>query len=177
MNYPHLHLMINHVPVIGAVVALLLLGWSLVTRRRDLIRLALIVTLLVGLSAYPAFFTGDEAHEQLEDVRGFDHDLIHEHEQAADWALWCMLGTAAIAALGLWTSRQDRAVPRWVGLATMTGLLLSGVVVTRTALLGGEIRHPELTGPIWAPPDVSKSVPLDSTSTPRHHEHEDKNHD
>lgn len=168
MNYPHLHLMINHLPVIGAVVALLLLGGSLVTRRRELIRLSLFVTLLVGLSVWPAFFTGDEANEQLEDVRGFDKDLMEEHEESADWALWFLLGTAAIAGAGLWVSRKDREVPRWAGPATMAALILSTAVVARTALLGGEIRHPETTGPLWAPPDVSKSVMLDSASTGRH---------
>lgn len=172
MNYPHLHLMINHLPVVGAIVALLLLGWSLVTRRRDYIRLSLVVTLLVGLSAYPVFFTGDEAHEQLEDVRGFDHDLVEEHEESADWALWTLLGTAAIAALGLWASRRDREIPRWVGMATMAGLILSTAVVARTALLGGAIRHPETTGPLWAPPDVSKSVLLDSIPPRGEHTHD-----
>lgn len=176
MNYPHLHLMINHAPVIGAVVALLLLFWALMTRRRDFIRLALVVTLLAGLSTYPAFFTGDEAHEQLEDVEGFDHDLIHEHEDAADWALRTMLGTALIAALGLWVSRKDREVPRWAGVATLLALIFSSSVVARTAWLGGEIRHPEATGPLWAPPDVAKSVMLDSASSGRHH-HDDHDHD
>lgn len=162
MNYPHLHLMVNHLPIVGAILALLLLGWSLVTRRRDFIRLSLFVTLLAGLSVYPAFLTGDEANEQLEDVRGFDHDLVEEHEEAADWALWILLGTGAIAALGLWASRKDREVPRWAGAAAMVGLILSTSVLARTAWLGGEIRHPEAAGPLWAPPDVSKSVLLDS---------------
>ena len=100
MNYPHLHLMINHIPVLGSILALLLLTWALVTRRRDFIRLSLFVTLLAGLSVYPAFFTGDEADEQLEDVQGFDHDIVEEHEESADWALWILLGTGAVAALG-----------------------------------------------------------------------------
>ena len=172
MNYPHLHLMINHVPVLGTVLALLLLTWALVTRRRDFIRFSLFVTLLAGLSVYPAFFTGDEAHEQLEDVKGFDHDLIHEHEESADWALWILLGTGTIAALGLWASRKDREVPRWAGTATLVGLLLSSSVAARTAWLGGEIRHPETTGPLWAPPDVSKSVMLDSVSAGKHRDHD-----
>ena len=167
MNYPHLHLMINHRPVVGAIIALLLLGWSLVTRRREFIRVGLFVTLLVGLSAYPAFLTGDEASEQLEDVQGFDNDLVEEHEEAADFALWALLGTAAIAALGLWTSRKGREVPRWAGAAAMAGLIFSTAVVGRTALLGGEIRHPETAGPLWAPPDVSKSVMLDSAGGAR----------
>jgi len=47
------------------------------------------------------------------------------------------------------------------------GLLFSASAIARTAWLGGEIRHPETTGPLWAPPDVSKSVMLDSASTPR----------
>ena len=50
MNYPHLHLMLNHFPVLGIILALLLLRWALVTRRRDFIRLSLVVTLLAGLS-------------------------------------------------------------------------------------------------------------------------------
>ena len=176
MNYPHLHLMINHIPVLGAVLALLLLTWALVTRRRDFVRLSLFITLLAGLSAYPAFFTGDEAHEQLEDVEGFDHDLIHEHEDAADWALRCMLGTAVIAGLGLWASRKGRDVPRWAKATTMAALLFSTSVVARTAFLGGEIRHPEAGGPLWAPPDVPKAVMLDSASTDRHR-HKDHDHD
>jgi uncharacterized membrane protein len=167
MNYPHLHLMVNHIPVLGTILALLLLTWALVTRRRDFIRLSLFVTLLAGLSVWPAFFTGDEAHEQLEDVKGFDHDVVEEHEESADWALWILLGTGAVAALGLWASRKDREVPRWAGTAAMVGLLLSSSVAARTAWLGGEIRHPETTGPLWAPPDVSKSVMLDSASAAR----------
>jgi hypothetical protein len=173
MNYPHLHLMLNHIPVLGSILALLLLTWAMVTRRRDFIRLSLFVTLLAGLSVYPAFFSGDEAHEQLEDVQGFDHDLIHEHEEAADWALWILLGTGAVAGLGLWASRGDRGVPRWAGTSAMVGLLFSVSATARTAWLGGEIRHPETTGPLWAPPDVSKSVMLDSASTPRHQDHDD----
>lgn len=164
MNYPHLHLMLNHAPVIGGVVAILLLGWALVTRRRDMIRLALAVTVLVGLSTYPAVFTGDEAHEQLHKVQGFDHDTIEEHEEAADWALYAMLGAAAVAAAGLWLSRKERDVPRWAGLLAMVVLLWAFSVVARTAYLGGEIRHPEAEGPLWAPPNVSKAVPPDSAS-------------
>jgi cytochrome bd-type quinol oxidase subunit 1 len=177
MNYPHLHMMLNHFPVVGAIVALLLLSWALITRRRELIRLSLVVTLFVGLSAYPAFFTGDEAHEQLEDVQGFDHDLIDDHEDAADLALWALLATAGIAALGLWVSRKEREVPRWAGAATIAALIFSTTVVARTALLGGEIRHPEATGPLWAPPDVSKSVLLDSASTGDGQKHKDRDRD
>ena len=172
MNYPHLHLMLNHIPVLGVILALLLLTWALVTRRRDFIRLSLFVTLLAGLSVYPAFLSGHEAHEQLEDVQGFDHDLIEEHEDSADWALCILLGTGALAALGLWASRKGREVPRWAGTAAMAGLLFSASVAVRTAWLGGEIRHPETTGPLWAPPDVSKAVMLDSASTPRHRPHD-----
>ena len=167
MNYPHLHLMMNHAPVIGAVVAILLLAWALVKRRRDMIRLALAVTLLTGLSTYPAFFTGDEAHEQLEKVQGFDDDMVEEHEEAADWALYAMLAAAAVAAAGLWVSRKDREVPRWAGLLTMVVLLWAFSVLARTAYLGGMIRHPEADGPLWVPPDVSKAVMLDSATAPR----------
>ena len=58
----------------------------------------------------------------------------------------------------------------------MAALLFSTSVLARTAYLGGEIRHPEAGGPLWAPPDVSKSVLLDSDTLARRR-HKDHDHD
>lgn len=152
MNYPYLHLVLNHLPVIGAFVALLLLTWGVLRGSRDVTRLALGAALIVGLLAYPAYFTGDEAHEQLEDLPGYDHDRTHEHEEAAEVALIAMLVTAATGGLGLWVSRGERGIPVWsVGLVGLS-LVASAGLITRAAVLGGEITHLEARQPINAPP-------------------------
>lgn len=178
MNYPHLHLLVNHFPVVGALLALGFLVWALVTRQRALTRVALVMTLIAGASSWPATFTGEEAHEQLEDVQGFDHDMVHDHEEAAELAMYVMLGTAVLALVGLWSSRGGRDVPKWAGMVTLLALLASTVLVARAAWAGGVIRHPEIDGPLTAPPMVPLAVPLDAgtgAATPDSvmHRHED----
>ncbi len=184
MNYPHLHLMVNHLPVIGAFVALGLVLWALLKGSRELMRLALGVTLLAGLSSYVAFFTGDEAHEQLEDMKGYDHDRTHEHEEAAEAAMIVMLVTGGLGGVGLFVSRGDRKVPGWASGLVTVGLLASSAAVVRAALLGGAISHVEVRQPLFQPPTEagSPSAPatVDSTGAAKQthadgteHEHKD----
>ncbi|MCU0622085.1 MAG: hypothetical protein MUC69_11355 [Gemmatimonadales bacterium] len=152
MNYPHLHLMLNHVPVLGAFFSLALLAWALLRGSRELLRVALVVTLVSGVSAWPAYLTGDEAHEQVEEFPGFDHDLTHEHEDAADFGLAAMLITAGAAGVALWLGRGGREVPRWSRRAVLLIQLWSAATMARTAWLGGGIRHDEARGALTSPP-------------------------
>ena len=158
MNYPHLHLLINHVPILGSFAALLLVLYAMKSGSREVTRLSLWVALVMGLSVYPAYFTGDEAHEQVEDYPGFDHDTTHEHEDAAEWALVIMLATAGVAGVALYLGRGDRTEPRWSRGALLAGLLLSTASVTRTAWIGGEIRHEEIRGSLLAAPVMPEGV-------------------
>ena len=43
MSATHLHLLINHLPVMGGPIAIVLLAWALVARSRDLTRAGLIL--------------------------------------------------------------------------------------------------------------------------------------
>ena len=159
MNYPHLHLLINHLPVLGSIFSLLLVLLAMRRRSRDLTRLALWVTLVAGLSVWPAHLTGDEAHEQVENYPAFDHDTTHEHEDAADFALAWMLATAAAAGVTLYLGRGERTEPRWARGAVLLCLAFSVAVLARTAWLGGAIRHAEIRGSLFHPPVLPPLTP------------------
>ena len=58
MTLSHLHLVLNHVPVIGSVIAFGLLLLALVRRSADLRRAGLEVFVLVGLLSLPAYLSG-----------------------------------------------------------------------------------------------------------------------
>jgi hypothetical protein len=88
--------------------------------------------------------------------------MVHEHEEAAELAMYVMLGTAALAVVGLWASRRGRDVPGWAGVGTTVALVASTVMVARAAWAGGIIRHPEVDGPLLAAPSVPMAVPLDA---------------
>lgn len=143
MSATHLHLLINHLPVFGSAIAIVLLAWALAARSRDLTRAGLVLTLVCGLGGFVADQSGEAAEEQVEELPWADHDLIHEHEEAAEWA-YILLGVAALAAAAaLVRMRNDRAA------RLETGIVLALVAVAfaataKTALEGGKIRHEEV---------------------------------
>jgi putative copper export protein len=144
MNGAQLHLMLNHLPVMGTLFSLLLLAWSLIRRSAEIQKLALAIALLAGLSSVPAYLTGEPAEEVIEHMAGVDEAYIEEHESMGKFALWCgvALGVAAGAALAAGVKN-----PRWLSAGTAVTLLASVLVfgvMGYTAHLGGQIRHPEI---------------------------------
>ena len=144
MNPAHLHLILNHLPVLGAPFVALLLGWGLLRRQRDLVRTGLGAAVLVAALAYPVFLTGEPAEHLVEDSSWFNESLVHEHEERAEIGLIAILLTGTVAGLGLWQSRGGREVNRLFSGATLAGLALSAGLFGWTALAGGEIRHDEV---------------------------------
>ena len=67
MDAAHVHLALNHFPVIGAIIAILLLGYALLKRSDELTRAGLALLFLVGTVAIPVFITGEPA-EQLSSI-------------------------------------------------------------------------------------------------------------
>ena len=58
MNFDHLHLLLNHVPIIGSFVGVGLLVASFAGRNEDLRRSALIIFAVVALLTIPTFVSG-----------------------------------------------------------------------------------------------------------------------
>ena len=136
--------MLNHLPVVGALFSLLLLGWSLIRRSTEILKLALGVALLAGLSSVPAYLTGEPAEEVIEHMAGVDEAYIEGHESMGKFALWCGVALGIVAATALAAGTRN---PRWLPAGTAITLLASALVfdvMGYTAHLGGQIRHPEI---------------------------------
>ena len=145
MNWAHVHLILNHVPVLGSVFCLLLVavGWAMADL--NVKRVALAMTLLTGLAALPVYFTGEPAEHVVEGLPGVNERAIHEHEEFSTYALVAALVTGAAAGVALaftWRDRDGR-VPRWASPAILALLLVTTGLMGWTAYLGGRIHHPE----------------------------------
>lgn len=145
MSIVHLHLILNHVPVIGMVFALLILGVAAWRRNDGMGRLGLAV--MVGLSLVTAvvFLSGEPAEEAIEGVAGVSEAMIHPHEEAAEAAL-IATGIAGVLALMALSAYRRRALPRWLTGAAFTAALVSTTMLGWAANLGGQIRHTEIGG-------------------------------
>lgn len=144
MNPAHLHLMFNHLPVIGVPLVGALLAWALFRRSRELYRVALGSAVILAALTYPVFLTGEPAEERVEDASWMREQLVHEHEERAEAALIAVLVTGAMAAFGLWQTRGGRMPNFKAGGVTLAGLAVSAGLLGWTAQLGGPIRHDEI---------------------------------
>jgi hypothetical protein len=144
MTAAHLHLALNHVPVVGIWFGILALVLALPRASGELKRFALIIFAVVGLASVPAYFSGQEAEEIVETLPGVEHDRIEEHEESGRLAA-IAAGVLGLLAVGLlWTFRSPRSLPGWAVGITLVLSLVVAAALARTSLLGGEIRHEEV---------------------------------
>lgn len=143
MNWAHVHLMLNHIPVLGTIFAAGLLAWALLRRNEPLQRVALGTFVIVALAAIPAFFTGEPSEDLVEHLAGTAEPAIEAHEEAALVALIAIeaLGVMALAALLLF---RHRIFPRPLAAAALIFAVATAGWMAQTANLGGRIRHAEL---------------------------------
>lgn len=147
MNAAHLHLITTHAPVFAILFGLILWLAGLALRSVDFRRAALLLFLLAGLLAVPAFLSGKPAFYALQTLPGLNRDATEQHEEVASLALvaTALVGVAALG--GLIAFRRAGSLPRWFAGVILAGALLSGSLMIWTAALGGKARHAEIGQP------------------------------
>ena len=156
MNEAHLHLMVNHVPVFGTIFAALLIGWGLLRKSEDVLRLGLIVAVLIGIATWGVQLTGEPAEHALAGTTGFQRRLAHAHEEAAELSTYVISLSAILALVTLVLVRRRHRAGRGLAVVTLLAAFAGFGLVSRAALLGGEITHPEARAGWVAPPPPSR---------------------
>lgn len=144
MNPVHLHLVLNHLPVVGAWFTLVLLVVALLKRSEELKRTSLLFAVFVALVALPAYLTGEPAEEAAEKLPGIPEALLERHEEAAQWALTAQLCLGLFALLGLAIFRRGKPVSNRFAGVLLVLMIGAGGLLGWTANLGGQLRHPEI---------------------------------
>lgn len=145
MSGAHLHLLVNHVPILGFGFSVILLLLALVGRERDgWVRAALVLLGLSFLGVIAAYLSGDPAVTALEDMPRTSNLALEAHHDAA------VLGTTACG-LALAVVVVVAALHRHLGvysrrsvLVLLASTLVAGGAMARTGLAGGRINHPEI---------------------------------
>lgn len=144
MTPPHLHLLLNHIPVLGTVFGLGLFAFGLWRKSQELKRAALGVFVIVALLTVPVYLTGEPAEETVESLPGVSKAIIEQHDGAATYAFTGVIITGAAALGGLIFFRRGKLLPVWYGSLILAGSLIVSGLMAWTANLGGQIRHTEI---------------------------------
>ena len=139
----HLHVLVNHVPIIGLPIILLLLIWGVLRREDAVVRAALIGTVLLAAGTWFTDFTGDGAKDDIRHLAWYNKDVVTAHEDAGDQAEFVAIATGVVALATLILARGGRPIRKPLVLLTLVLLLLSSVMAARAGWRGGKIRHDE----------------------------------
>ena len=158
MNFVHLHLLLNHVPTVGSIVAFGLLLLAFAKNSDDLLRGCFALFFAIALVSLATYMTGHAAEAVMKDRPGISAELIAVHQSAAFLALVFMEATGVAAWFGLWQARKAGGRSKW---ASPTVLLLSVITIAlmaNAANIGGEITHPEILAPGTQPSATSGAL-------------------
>lgn len=144
MNPAHLHLMLNHIPLVGIGFVILLLIIALFRKSNTLINISLIFVILVALWAIPAYLTGEAAEDMVEGLPGISEQLIEAHEESAKIAFIFIEVVGVLALLTLFARRYYTKLGNILTILTLLGLIVGGGLIAWTANQGGKINHPEI---------------------------------
>jgi uncharacterized membrane protein len=144
MNQAHLHLLLNHLPVIGSVFGLLILFGGFALKHPMVKKTALAVFVFSALCALPANLTGEGAEEVVENLPGVTDSFIETHEDLASVYVWLMAALGILSLLTLFLDYKKVKSSSYLYLLVLVLGLVAVGVSTRLSVSGGEIRHTEI---------------------------------
>ena len=142
MEGAHLHLLLNHFPVIGTIISTLVLIAGMVLKNDTIKKTALALVVFTALMTIPAFLSGEDAEEALKAIHQAPRDLIHEHEEMGDIGLWTTLLTGLIAVFGMMKMKHSKG--KNLLLFTLVVLIGNMFFLAKIGNAGGMIRHTEI---------------------------------
>lgn len=160
MDAAHVHLMLNHFPLIGMAFAIPLLLGAWMRSSEDLSRAGLILVAVTGVLAVATLLTGDPAEGVIKHLPGISKRVIKIHEEAAEKSIWVVVAAAVAAIAGLFFGWKQKRTPRLVVLLVTVLSVASLAALAWTNNLGGQISHAELRNSTGAaaPSDTEPSA-------------------
>jgi len=149
MQWTHLHLALNHLPVVGLPIFTILLLAGLFRKSEDLKKASLIGILMVCAAVIPVKLSGDYSVEEAGKAVWFTQDpaspsLVKKHEDLGDQT------SAAVFVLGLLTlgslvlGRRMKSSITWLNGVVFVLSVATCIMLLFTANSGGDLRHTEI---------------------------------
>jgi hypothetical protein len=145
MNSAHAHLLINHLPIFGNILGVVLLALAMMRKKRLMLTAGLIAFVVAAVSTIPTFASGYIAGPSVAALEGVTRGAVQEHLDAAIWSLVATLIVGILSGIALYLGRRSEvAARRWTVTAFVIGVL-AALLAMRAGNTGGAIRHPEAT--------------------------------
>ena len=145
MDQTHLHLIANHLPVVGSILGAFVLAYGIFVKSAQTQNAAYIIFLFCAIGAAVTYVTGEAVEDKIEQIAGVSEAMIEAHEESATAALAGMLALGFVSMVALFFSFKGAAVNKPLSYVVLLIALVSFGLIAYTANQGGKIRHTELS--------------------------------
>jgi uncharacterized membrane protein len=153
MNEAHLHLVVNHFPIIGTILGLGVLVMGLLLKNNSVKNTAFFLFIVAAIFAAVSMGTGEGAEELVENMPNIGGKIIHEHEEMAEKLAIALYVLAATSLVGLYLNYKKSAKSVLVTFLALVIAVVAVFLAQQTGTTGGEIRHTEIRS-VAIPADV-----------------------
>lgn len=144
MNDAHLHLIVNHFPIIGTIFGLGILISGLFLKNNSVKNTAYVLFITAAIFGFLAISTGEGAEEIVEDFPNIGKKIILEHEEIAEKLALVLYVLGSLSIIGLYLNIKNHAKAKWLTFLTLIVAVVAVFIGKEVGTSGGEIRHSEI---------------------------------
>ena len=144
MDATHLHLMLTHFPIVGTIIGVGILAYGQFSNNNSIKKVALVTFLLMSILTIPVFLTGEGAEEAVEHLAGVSENIIEEHEELSEKAIWVMGLLGIFSLLNILLIIKKSIFAKSVSLIVLIISFATVGLFVQVGNLGGQIRHSEI---------------------------------
>lgn len=144
MNDAHLHMVVNHFPIVGTIVAIGILIAGLLNKNQSIINTAYVLFIIGAVFGILSMNTGEGAEELVEDMPGIGWKIIHEHEELAEKMALLLDVLGILSLVGFYFQYKNNPKQKLVSYLLLVLSIASLFVIQKVGTSGGEIRHTEI---------------------------------
>lgn len=158
MNWAHVHLIINHFPVVGSIFGILLLLYALIRKNEEVKKLGLGFLVLIALVTIPVYYTGHASADIVVDLPDVTKSFINDHADLALISYSAVLLLGIVSFGGLFFFRRAANLPQWLMVLSLGLAIVVAGLIGLTANIGGQIRHTEARKDFQVPASSEENV-------------------
>ena len=144
MNDAHLHMVVNHFPIIGTIFGLGILIAGIFMKNTVIKNVAYILFVVAAIFAAVSMTTGEGAEEIAENLPSVTDQIIHEHEEMAEKLALVLYALGVISLLGLYLNFKNNTKAAAVSYIALVVAVIGVFLGKQTGTTGGEVRHTEI---------------------------------
>jgi uncharacterized membrane protein len=140
MDSTYFHLVLTHFPIIGTMFGAVLLGYGIYSENDLFKKAGLITFMATALVGIPAFLTGDGAAETLKQLKTIPQNLIDNHEELGEKAIWVIEALGLLSLIGLFLDYKKNQRFRTACVVILVFSIMTFVLMIFVGYTGGRIR-------------------------------------